>query len=249
MSDKEISVNPQDGGKRRKNGHKMICKCPICVNMKHAKRGGDIDDISSSDEEDIESNLVGGKKKNGHKMMCKCPICKNMKMSKRGGDIYDEGESSSNEDDTYYDNEGESSSDEEDLTSLMGGKKKNGHKMMCKCPICKNMKISKNNEEDPAAIGFNISGGKKKNGHKMMCKCPICKNMKMSKRGGGDTDANNVKINYETSQGQYDLYDSNRYKGGSKKSKGKRKSKKNSKGGKRRKSRKTRRNKRRSNRK
>ena len=31
----------QLGGKRqgrRKNGHKFSCKCPICINMKHAKR-------------------------------------------------------------------------------------------------------------------------------------------------------------------------------------------------------------------
>ena len=211
--DEVIGDKPQDGGKRRKNGHKMICKCPICINMKHAKRGGDIDDVvSSSDEEDYNDDeyfeFTGGEKKNGHKMMCKCPICKNMKMSKRGGDIYDD--DSSSDEGEYNDGEGESSSDEEN---------------------------------------FELMGGKKKNGHKMMCKCPICKNMKMSKRGGGDTDANNVKINYETSQGHYDLYDSNRYKGGSKKNKGKRNTKKNSKGGKRRKSRKTRRNKRRSNRK
>ena len=27
------------GGIRKKNGHKANCKCPICVNMKHAKGG------------------------------------------------------------------------------------------------------------------------------------------------------------------------------------------------------------------
>lgn len=64
------------GGAKKKNGHKMTCGCPICKNMKHAKRGG-----SSC------SNKIGGKKgkKNGHKMTCGCPICKNM-AKKRGGD-------------------------------------------------------------------------------------------------------------------------------------------------------------------
>ena len=28
------------GGKKKSNGHKATCKCPICKNMKHAKKGG-----------------------------------------------------------------------------------------------------------------------------------------------------------------------------------------------------------------
>jgi hypothetical protein len=77
--------------KRKSNGHKANCKCPICKNMK-MKKGGALDDESSSDGDsssnsdgdsssDSESN-GGGKKKrkgNGHKAACKCPICKNMK--------------------------------------------------------------------------------------------------------------------------------------------------------------------------
>ena len=80
--------NKQMGGKRRKNGHKYSCKCPICINMKHAKRGGDNDNLAKDIEEQessIGSQIAGRKKKsNGHKKNCGCPICKNMR--KKGGD-------------------------------------------------------------------------------------------------------------------------------------------------------------------
>lgn len=67
-------------------------------------------------------------------------------------------------------------------TTIGGGKKANGHKMECGCPICKNMKHSKKGGSkmqnlEPASIG----GGKKANGHKATCKCPICVNMKHQK--------------------------------------------------------------------
>jgi len=67
-------------------------------------------------------------------------------------------------------------------TQLGGTKKKNGHKMTCGCPICKNMKHG-------GSSCSNKMGGKKgkKNGHKMTCKCPICKNM-AKKRGGNNGD-------------------------------------------------------------
>jgi hypothetical protein len=66
----------QLGGGKKKNGHKMSCGCPICVNMKHAKHGGSSCKVKT-----------GGKKRkgNGHKPNCGCPICKNMKKT-RGGD-------------------------------------------------------------------------------------------------------------------------------------------------------------------
>jgi hypothetical protein len=86
----------QGGKKKRKsNGHKANCKCPICKNMKMKKGGAADDDSSDSDSSsnsdsssDSDSDTTtdpaigGGKKKrkgNGHKANCKCPICKNMK--------------------------------------------------------------------------------------------------------------------------------------------------------------------------
>lgn len=66
--------------------------------------------------------------------------------------------------------------------TIGGGKKANGHKAACACPICKNMMAkkkggSKMQNLEPATIG----GGKKANGHKAACKCPICLNMKHQK--------------------------------------------------------------------
>jgi len=129
------SKDNQMGGKKRSNGHKYSCKCPICVNMKHAKRGGDIDADDKNDSnnyiddnrDNIGSQIAGNKKKsNGHKKKCPCPICKNMK-NKRGGD--------KSIDEVVVD-------EEEYLPkNIFGGKKKgNGHKKMYTCPICKNMK-------------------------------------------------------------------------------------------------------------
>ena len=75
-SDSVPGVEPAQLGGKKKNGHKMNCGCPICVNMKHAKHGGSSCAIKT-----------GGKKRkgNGHKSNCGCPICKNMRKT-RGGD-------------------------------------------------------------------------------------------------------------------------------------------------------------------
>ena len=129
MSDDYKSSAPtaQLGGAKRKNGHKADCSCHICENMKNkAKRGGY--------EEDAEKNklkLMGGsKKKNGHKPNCSCPICKNMKNAKKGGYTQEESEGDYNEMDKNDSN----------ITGGKRGKKSNGHKATCSCPICKNMK-------------------------------------------------------------------------------------------------------------
>jgi hypothetical protein len=110
------------GGAKRKNGHKATCGCHICENiMNKAKRG------------DYKPKVASGKV-NGHKTECRCPICKNMmakKMkAKRGG------------------SEGESSPDSlkqvgRQTKKLRGGKKSNGHKATCQCPICKNMRAAR----------------------------------------------------------------------------------------------------------
>ena len=137
MSDKNSSTdsgkdldNTQMGGKRRRNGHKYSCKCPICINMKHAKRGGDNDELDKELEEDksnMGSQIAGQKKKsNGHKKKCGCPICQNM-LKKKGGDDEESG-----------------------IGSQIAGRKKkgNGHKKNCGCPICQNMRKKGGDEEN-----------------------------------------------------------------------------------------------------
>lgn len=65
-------------------------------------------------------------------------------------------------------------------SKLVGGKRKNGHKMDCGCHICKNMeaKAQRNGyEEDLEKEKERKMGYQKKNGHKKDCSCPICMNM------------------------------------------------------------------------
>jgi hypothetical protein len=146
------------GGAKRKNGHKSDCSCHICENMKNkAKRGG----YEEEAEKEEENQLGGSKKKNGHRKNCDCPICKNMKKSKKGGDddYEDEEDIDSNDDEDSSSDEEDSSSDEEDMNEepdevdKNGGNKKknkkNGHKVNCKCPICKNMRKGKSGGDEP----------------------------------------------------------------------------------------------------
>jgi hypothetical protein len=98
-----ITPTAQLGGARKKNGHKAACKCPICQNMMHSKKGGSYLNNNSTSNNYSKvighkaldtTNVVkkGGKRKgNGHKPNCGCPICKNMRKSRGGGDI-EEGE-------------------------------------------------------------------------------------------------------------------------------------------------------------
>jgi len=70
-------------------------------------------------------------------------------------------------------------------TAQLGGKKSNGHKASCGCPICINMKHAKHGG---SSCSLKTGGKKRKgNGHKSNCGCPICKNMK-KKRGGDSTE-------------------------------------------------------------
>ena len=137
--------NTQMGGKRRRNGHKYSCKCPICINMKHAKRGGDNDELAENLEQqdsNISSQVAGRKKKsNGHKKNCGCPICQNMRKKKGGKNDDDD------EDDDYYDEEDNNLG----IGSQIAGQKKkgNGHKKNCSYPICKNMR-KKGGDDDEA---------------------------------------------------------------------------------------------------
>jgi hypothetical protein len=183
------------GGARRKNGHKSNCSCHICENMKKkASRGGYTEEIEKKNE-----YINGGSnKKNGHRKDCKCPICKNMINAKKGG-------KDNTEPERQIDFEKEL---ERRSIQFQGGKgkKSNGHKNNCMCPICKNMKNAKKGGKDNAeperqidfekeqeqeSIDFDGGKRKKSNGHKDNCMCPICKNMRKLKKGGEEPDVEN----------------------------------------------------------
>jgi len=152
--EEEKKIESKMGGPKKKNGHKKDCKCPICKNMSKARgkkssdTDSDSDSSSSSDEEEMDKPVIKNKKRNGHKKDCKCPICKNMSNA-RG--------KKSSDSDSDSDSES-SSSDEEEMDNFdkrgniknnsNKGKKSNGHKANCKCPICKNM--SKSNSKNGA---------------------------------------------------------------------------------------------------
>ena len=74
-----------------------------------------------------------------------------------------------------------------DTMKMMGGKRKNGHKMDCGCHICKNMEAKAERhgyqEEIEKEQERKMGGPQKKNGHKKDCGCPICCNMKDAKSG------------------------------------------------------------------
>ena len=118
---KNLETVANVGGAKRKNGHKATCGCHICENiMNKAKRG------------DYKPKVASGKV-NGHKVECRCPICKNMmaKKGKRGGS---EGIAPSSDSLKQVGRQ---------TKKLRGGKKSNGHKAACLCPICKNMRSSR----------------------------------------------------------------------------------------------------------
>lgn len=83
----ENGDSSQIAGKKRSNGHKSNCNCPICKNMRKSKKGGEksnkddkikeeigeviVDDVEtpnvdydSSENNNMESEISGGKKKN-----------------------------------------------------------------------------------------------------------------------------------------------------------------------------------------
>jgi hypothetical protein len=119
--------------KRRTNGHKYSCSCPICINMKHAKRGGDVD----ADMNEDETPQIAGKKTNKHKASSK-----SKKHSKRRIRI-------SNDDDSANFQIAGRKTKRKKTKHL---KKGNGHKAFCKCPICKNMKKGGESANDKDAV-------------------------------------------------------------------------------------------------
>ena len=114
------------GGKKKGNGHKANCGCPICINMKHAKRS-----------KRNRDNKRGG-----------------TKTRKQGGGEADELDMKTHgmddDDETKLD-ETQHGLNKEDENKKKGGRKHknskkkrgNGHKANCMCPICKNMRKNK----------------------------------------------------------------------------------------------------------
>lgn len=155
------------GGSKKKNGHKPNCNCPICKNMrnankkskkKHTYKGGDeemdteiiIDENDNNDEikDDIELQSAGRKKRKTRR--------RHYRVSHKGGD-----EQSTTDidvtinEDKKLNEEPASEEDYDKIENTMGGSRKNrgsrksnGHKMNCKCPICKNMKRSRRNKRN-----------------------------------------------------------------------------------------------------
>jgi hypothetical protein len=151
---KDINASKLIGGKR-KNGHKLNCACHICENMKNkARRGGYEEEV----EKEQEKKMGGSKKKNGHRRDCTCLICKNMRNSKKrggsnlntktkkikGGHHGEEIKGETIEKEIMEPNE----DDIEVVEVKKGGKKGNGHKPTCQCPICKNMRKKKGGATD-----------------------------------------------------------------------------------------------------
>jgi hypothetical protein len=138
--------NAKEGGrkKKKKNGHKANCKCPICINMKHAnkskytknkknkrggtkrrRRGGGEDDEESA-EASANADVSGSDASASARDAPVARAPSNPNSTTPNGD----------------------SSENVDTTGGRRRKKSNGHKANCKCPICKNMKKSKRGGED-----------------------------------------------------------------------------------------------------
>ena len=59
--DEDEDEEMQEGGKKKGNGHKANCKCPICKNMKKSKKGGDEPDIENQLGDIEEGGIIAEK--------------------------------------------------------------------------------------------------------------------------------------------------------------------------------------------
>ncbi len=218
------------GGKKKSNGHKAACKCPICKNMKHAKKGG-MPTLSPA-------NFIGGKKANGHKANCKCPICVNMKHQKaskknrrvkrnltmkggvkrdRNGNIIGQ----ANENPDNEDNQLPANNLQAQFDAVGNDAENNADVEPEDMDDAEDIVVEEDNDMD--VEGDNIveedddinvpikkqrkEGGKKTrkgNGHKSTCKCPICKNMKMKKGGAYDDSSDSDSSSSSSSSSDSD---------------------------------------------
>jgi hypothetical protein len=109
--------------KKRSNGHKATCKCPICKNMKKKSRKGGEESDNKNEAGDLEEGGITAQ-----------PIPKNVEYADTKPT-----EVEASDDDYEKVEAGE---------SKVGGKSRknrrgNGHKANCMCPICKNMRKGK----------------------------------------------------------------------------------------------------------
>jgi hypothetical protein len=117
--------------KKRGNGHKANCNCPICKNMKKKSRKG-------GEEPDIE-NQMGDLEEGGIKAQS---LPKNTQYLDTASK-----EVEASDDDYDLAEKGEAGPGMK-VGGRKGGKSRtkrrgNGHKANCKCPICKNMRKGK----------------------------------------------------------------------------------------------------------
>ena len=180
----------QHGSKKRSNGHKLDCGCPICNNMRHAKKGGSLTPAT-----------IGGKKANGHKANCKCPICINMKhmtsskknrrvkrnRTRRGGKPDDEDSVPDSDDDEHSDSDSDEHSESDSDSDEHSDSDDEEVQPVNLEANFDDVADDDSDYEQPTKKQRTKGGGRKKrkgNGHKANCGCPICKNMRKSKRGG-----------------------------------------------------------------
>ena len=192
MQDLKPANVSSGGGKKKSNGHKADCGCPICKNMMKKKSGGNKYIELKTNSTGTSSVVKGGKRSNGHKTMCKCPICVNMKhqqaskknrrvtrgkRTRRGGDKDDDDDNDTDTDtnDTDTNDDVDDVNNEDDSLSDSSS-------------VDYDKDVDDINDDDTdSKKPQSITGGRKKgkgkrkgNGHKPTCKCPICKNMKKS---------------------------------------------------------------------
>ena len=182
----DVSRTQLGGGRKKKsNGHKSACGCPICKNMRNGKKGNGNNNITK-----------GGKKKNGHKAICGCPICINMKHAKgtkkrRGGSGSDSGISGPivgepgvpSTDDLIA----EGPNDPTEISKNIQEEVKTANKAVGNIIADDEDDDDDDNEEEVVEVVDTDGGRKRKkkgNGHKPTCGCPICKNMRKGKKGG-----------------------------------------------------------------
>jgi hypothetical protein len=158
MKNKKNLSSPKKSVKnssKKSNGHKLNCGCPICKNMKKRKGGGDdkenddivkeiLDDEKKEEKKESEENVTIDSEK---------PDTKEAKTDTKEAkdDEYDDLDSipSVKEDETPLPSKDSivEKSEEPNInkggTRKRKGKKSNGHKLNCGCPICKNMRNGK----------------------------------------------------------------------------------------------------------
>ena len=152
----------QSGGKKKKgNGHKANCKCPICKNMKKSKKGGEDPDIENQ-KGDIEEGGIKGESE-----------------TTASDSEYDDIDNIPDAD-TNADADADANAAE--LGEAGPGYKAGGTRKRRRTRGSKRKHVSKryggSKKKSNGNKTYKNRGMKKSNGHKPVCKCPICINMK-----------------------------------------------------------------------